>query len=192
MVTSRSQVHACHFGFKCCSVDSLFLWVIWKHYRKILSFLSTTYTEKLSSFFWICFQFKIRLKLRECSVMEVCQSPHWGEFYWLVKVKAPLEVPANGLSNIFIMLLLNRYQSALQVVAWIYFVLFLFVMKDLTLFDQKDALISAEGKWGLWEPHQPHLLVVCDVCQSFQMRMEIPFALRAFYILPGYFKAGSM
>lgn len=52
-----------------------------------------------------------------------------------MKVMTPLEAPANGLSNTFVLLLLNLYQSALQVVAWIYFVLFLFLVKDLTLFN---------------------------------------------------------
>lgn len=50
-------------------------------------------------------------------MMEVHQSRPRGEFHWLVKVKTPPSVPANRPSDIFILLLLDQYQSALQVVA---------------------------------------------------------------------------
>lgn len=91
-------------------------------------------------------------------------------------------------TRFFILLLLNWYQSALQVVAWVYLVLFLFVLKSLSL--TRKVLSFHLGADGAFE--SPISLVVCDVCQSLRIHMEIPFALREFYILPGYFKAGSV
>lgn len=83
MVTSR------HFGFKSCFVDDLLLWIIWKQHRKILSLLSITNMEKLSSSFQICIRLKISPKLRSVQWWKFVRVDAEESFTGLLRLRYP-------------------------------------------------------------------------------------------------------